>query len=260
MAKGGNGYDEQQLAKMLGVGSGTLRELARRGVLRPGMDMAAALVAVSRHLFATRNSEDAKARAAEAEAQLKEARARRAMERLQQPTEVVRGGQAKRSVPYSWARAQRICELISCGYTTERALGEVGISADVWTSWRRKHPEAADLFAQARVERIHELESELHTIAVEMLDTARASDAPSHRVGAYDKAFNQRLYLLGVYKRHVFGSAAERAAVAAQEAAGGGHGEQRLSREQEEELVRRIAEQKARILECKKDDDAEDVE
>lgn len=243
------GYNEKRLAAILGISSREVRELAKAGVITAQNGLyppAESLVAISKHLFATRNSAEAKARAAEAEAELKEAKARAALRNLE-PQEApaipqTKAGKALTKQKYSLARVKVICELVAAGSTTEEALAAEGIGWAVWSRWRKQNPQAEELFALARAARVDAMEEELQAIAAETLRTARAHEAPPHRIGGLDRAFNQRVYLLGVYKRHLFGSAAERAAAASS------GGDAVLSPDRETELVLRIGEQQARIM------------
>ena len=169
-------------AKLLGMSTADVRELVRKGVVsvRDGkLDTAQSLLAVARHLLATRDTAEAKARAAQAEAELKEYKLKAATERAQKPAGA--SGKSK----WSKAAGERICEHVANGASLRKACEKAGVKYSTAQDWRKKHKDFADQYARA-------CEKKYHGYADELDDTLNEADE-----AALDPAYgNQRLAAL----------------------------------------------------------------
>ena len=169
-------------AKLLGMSTAAVRELVRKGVVsvRDGkLDTAQSLLAVARHLLSTRDTAEAKARAAQAEAELKEYKLKAAKERAQKTAGA--SGKSK----WSKAAGERICEAVANGASLRKACEKAGVKYATAQDWRKKHKDFADQYARA-------CEKKYHGYADELDDTLNEADE-----AALDPAYgNQRLAAL----------------------------------------------------------------
>lgn len=155
------------------------------------------------------------------------------------------------------AAGERVCELIAEGGFLRSAGEAVGVSASTVLRWARGNEGFAERYARACELRLAVLEDKLLELCVLGHEVARDEVCGHARLQAVKLEVDTLKWMLSKLVRGRFGDAAAAVSATAQERDAEAQG---LSREQEEALVRRIAEQKARILECKKDDDAEEVE
>lgn len=155
------------------------------------------------------------------------------------------------------AAGERVCELIAEGGFLRSAGEAVGVSASTVLRWTRGNEGFAERYARACELRLAVLEDKLLELCVLGHEVARDEVCGHARLQAVKLEVDTLKWMLSKLVRGRFGDAAAAVSATAQERDAEAQG---LNREQEEALVRRIAEQKARILECKKDDDAEEVE
>lgn len=169
-------------AKLLGMSLADVRELLKKGIVQVKdgkLDTAQSLLAVTRHLLSTRDTAEAKARAATAEAELKEYKLKAAKERAQKPAEA--SGKGK----WSKAACERICEHVANGASLRKACEKAGVKYATAQDWRKKHKDFADQYARA-------CEKKYHGYADELDDTLNEADE-----AALDPAYgNQRLAAL----------------------------------------------------------------
>lgn len=156
------------------------------------------------------------------------------------------------------AAGERVCELIAEGGFLRSAGDAVGVSASTVLRWARANEGFAERYARACEVRLAVLEERLLELCVLGHEVARDEVCGHARLQAVKLEVDTLKWMLSKLVRGRFGDGAAVSSAAAAEkrgsdAAGG------LSAEQEEELVRRIAEQKARILE-QRSDDVEEVE
>ena len=169
-------------AKLLGMSTADVRELLKKGIVQVKegkIDTAQSLLSVARHLLSTRDTADAKARAAAAEAELKEYKLKAAKERAQKPAGV--SGKSK----WSKAAGERICEHVANGASLRKACEKAGVKYSTAQDWRKKHKDFADQYTRA-------CEKKYHGYADELDDTLDEADE-----AALDPAYgNQRLAAL----------------------------------------------------------------
>ena len=141
--------DVKAFGKLLRMGTADVQDLVRKGVIivKPDghIDTAQSLVAVAQHLVATRSVAEAKARAAEADAQIKEHRLRAAAKADEQtePVKVRKGGK------WSKAAGDRICAAIENGKSLRAAAKAEGITAAGVLKWIKRFPEWGKQYARA---------------------------------------------------------------------------------------------------------------
>lgn len=141
-------------AKLLGMSTADVRKLLKKGIVQVKdgkIDTAQSLLAVARHLLATRDTAEAKARAAQAEAELKELKTAEAKRKaqLKQPKEEIKkirrkGGSYKPEI------AVRILERLCAGESQKHACKAEGISERTVDEWRKLEPDFAQQYPQAR--------------------------------------------------------------------------------------------------------------
>lgn len=169
-------------AKLLGMSTADVRELLKKGIVQVKdgkLDTAQSLLAVSRHLLSTRDTSEAKARAAAAEAELKEYKLKAAKDRAQKPAGA--SGKSK----WSKAAGERICEAVANGASLRKACEKAGVKYSTAQDWRKKHKDFADQYTRA-------CEKKYHGYADELDDTLDEADE-----AALDPAYgNQRLAAL----------------------------------------------------------------
>lgn len=169
-------------AKLLGMSTADVRELLKKGIVQVKdgkLDTAQSLLSVARHLLSTRDTSEAKARAAAAEAELKEYKLKAAKERAQKPAGA--SGKSK----WSKAAGERICEHVANGASLRKACEKAGVKYSTAQDWRKKHRDFADQYTRA-------CEKKYHGYADELDDTLDEADE-----AALDPAYgNQRLAAL----------------------------------------------------------------
>lgn len=146
-------YDEQKLARTCGVSVAKIREIAKQGIFTTATDDASALVLVTRYLFATRDSAEAKARSAKAKAELEEtkaAAAKRKLDRAAPLIEAIPGRRKNRGGKYTPALAARLLERLCNGESLYRASIAEGVTENAVREWVKYYPEFSARYAQAR--------------------------------------------------------------------------------------------------------------
>lgn len=141
-------YDLSKLARMCNVPVATIRALEKKGVLGGAQDDAAALMLTCRHLFATRDSAEAKARAAAAEAELKERRLKAATSSFE-PSNIAEPAKKHGSSKYTKAAAERICKVVAEGGSLRAAARAEGLSHGTIREWLKRYADFAAQYARA---------------------------------------------------------------------------------------------------------------
>lgn len=142
-------YDPSKLARMCNVPVATIRSLEKKGVFAGAQDDATALMLTCRHLFATRDSAEAKARAAAAEAELKEHRLK-AITSSFEPTNIAEPVKKHGSSKYTKAAAERICKVVAEGGSLRAAARAEGLSHSTIREWLKRYADFDDQYARAR--------------------------------------------------------------------------------------------------------------
>lgn len=146
-------YDLQKLARTCGVSVAKIREVEKQGIFTTATDDASALVLVTRYLFATRDSAEAKARAATAKAELEETKAAAAKRKLDRSAPLIQpipGRRKNRGGKYTPALAARLLERLCSGESLFRACQAEGLSEASVREWVKYYPEFSSRYAQAR--------------------------------------------------------------------------------------------------------------
>ena len=189
-------------AKLLGMSTADVRELMRKGVVsvREGkLDTAQSLLAVARHLLATRDTAEAKARAAQAEAELKEYKLKAAKERAQKPTG--KGGKSK----WSKAAGERICEAVANGASFRKACEKAGVKYSTAQDWRKAHADFADQYARACEIKYHGYVDELDDTLEEANEAALDPAYGNQRLAALKLRIDTRKWQLSKMLPKIYG-------------------------------------------------------
>lgn len=249
--------DAQRLAALLGMSAADVRSLTRSGVITStdGLyDSASSLLAISRHLVKTRDVAEAKARAAEADAKLKESRLKAAVKREEAaasisaeadanaPVVMASGRKAKKRTA---ALENQICEGLASGLSlTKACAGQINSTQVMrWVKecvdFARKYAQAREIGWLSKVDRILDLCEALH-------EAARDPECGQQRIAAIKTEIDTLKWLLCKTLPKIYG---ERAQVevqtrdaGAQEGTGGG-----LTPEEADNLCAAIAARQAAL-------------
>lgn len=189
-------------AKLLGMSPADVRELVRKGVvvLKDGkLDTAQSLLAVTRHLLATRDTAEAKARAAQAEAALKEHRLKSAAESRQKPEETTGRGK------WSKAAGERICKAVESGKSLRQAAKAEGVTAGAVRKWIKRFPEFGTQYAQACEIKYHGYADEIDECLEEADKVALDPECGSVRLQAIKLRIDTRKWQLSKMLPKMYG-------------------------------------------------------
>lgn len=227
----------KKLGDLLRMSTSEMKALVREGVIvqssSGSIDTAQSLLAISRHLLATRSTAEAKARAAEADAALKEHRLKAATRSVKEDTPTGRGRWSK-------AAGERICKAVQNGSSLRAAAKAEGLTAAAVLKWKTAHPEFGKQYAQACELKYHGYADEMDEALEEADQVARDPECGSTRLAAIRLRIDTRKWQLAKMLPKIYGDRTI--------AQGDEHHEGVRPSEQMEELVRRIGEQQARIM------------
>lgn len=189
-------------AKLLGMSLADVRELLKRGIVQVKdgkLDTAQSLLAVTRHLLATRDTAEAKARAAQADAALKEHRLKAAAESRQKVDENTRRGK------WSKAAGERICKLIETGKSLRQAAKAEGVTAAAVLKWVKRHSEFGKQYAQACELKYNLYADELDETLNEADKAALDPECGNQRIAALKLRIDTRKWQLGKMLPKIYG-------------------------------------------------------
>lgn len=195
-------------AKLLGMSTADVRELLKKGIVQVKdgkLDTAQSLLAVARHLLSTRDTAEAKARAAQADAELKElklATEKKKVEGKEKKEEEKTDKQKGRRKIYSESKADFICRERAKGRTIDDICNEVGISRSTFYDWKSKNKAFSDTFARAQEYAMQGFKNKLEEYV--RIDDCFCTDEsldPEIRMRAGERAFNKIKYILEVNKQ-----------------------------------------------------------
>lgn len=197
--------DIKALAKLLRMPPADVQELARKGVvvLKPDghIDTAQSLLEVARHLVATRSTAEAKARAAEADAALKERRLKAAEQRDKANTEPAKHPRGK----YSKAAADRIIAAIENGSSLRTAAKQEHVTAPAVLKWKKRYPEFGKQYADACATKYQGYSDEIDDILDEADEAARDPEYGSQRLAALRLRIDTRKWQLAKMLPKIYG-------------------------------------------------------
>ncbi len=200
-------------AKLLGMSTADVRELLKKGIvqMKDGkLDTAQSLLAVTRHLLSTRDTAEAKARAATADAELKELKTAEAKRKaqLKQPKKETKktrrkGGSFKPEI------AVRILERLCAGESDRRACEAEGISRATIDEWMESVPDFASQYPQARARGWNSLGDRILWLLEEVLnvvnDTTLEPAEKSVRLQGYKVILDNLKWMLSKMLPKIYG-------------------------------------------------------
>lgn len=204
----------KRLAELLRMSLSELKELMRHGVIvqtdSGSIDTAQSLLSISRHLLSTRSTAEAKARAAKAEAELKELKTAEAKRKVQlkQPKEETKkirrkGGSYKPEI------AVRILERLCAGESQKHACEAEGISERTVDEWRKLEPDFAQQYPQARARGWDSLGDRILWLLEEVLnvvnDTTLEPAEKSVRLQGYKVVLDNLKWMLSKMLPKIYG-------------------------------------------------------
>lgn len=192
-------------AKLLGMSLADVRELLKKGIVQVKdgkLDTAQSLLAVTRHLLSTRDTAEAKARAVQAEAELKElklaAEKKKAEGKEKKEEEKTDKKKGRREV-YSETKAAFICRERAKGRLVKDICKEAGISQSTLHNWKEKNKVFLKAFARAQDSALQCYKNQLEEYA--FIDDSFCKDEnlePELRMRAGERAFNKLKYIVEV--------------------------------------------------------------
>lgn len=189
-------------AKLLGVSTAEVRKLVRKGVvtLKDGkIDTAQSILSLTRHLLATRDTAEAKARTAKAEAELAEQKLKAVKQsRHKAVTKPARG-------KWSKAAGECICEEVANGASLRKACAVAGVKYSTAQDWRKKHKSFADQYARACEKKYHGYADELDDALAEAEEAALDSVCGNQRLTAIRLRIDTRKWQLSKMLPKVYG-------------------------------------------------------
>lgn len=195
-------------AKLLGMSLADVRELLKKGIVQVKdgkLDTAQSLLAVTRHLLATRDTAEAKARSAQADAELKElklATEKKKAEGKEKKEEEKTDKKKGRREVYSETKAAFICRERAKGRTIDDICNEVGIARSTFYDWKNKNKVFSDTFARAQEYAMQGFKNKLEEyIRIDDCFCTDESLDPELRMRAGERAFNKIKYILEVNKQ-----------------------------------------------------------
>jgi hypothetical protein len=189
-------------AKLLGMSLADVRELLKKGIVQVKdgkIDTAQSLLAVTRHLLATRDTAEAKARAAQADAALKEHRLKAASESRQKDAEKLGRGK------WSKAAGERVCKLIETGKSLRQAAKAEGVTAAAVLKWAKRYPEFGKQYAQACELKYNLYADELDETLNEADRAALDPECGTQRIAALRLRIDTRKWQLGKMLPKIYG-------------------------------------------------------
>lgn len=192
-------------AKLLGMSLADVRELLKKGIVQVKdgkLDTAQSLLAVARHLLSTRDTAEAKARAAQADAELKElklATEKKKAEGKEKKEEEKTDKKKGRREVYSEAKAAFICRERAKGRLVKDICKDAGISQSTLHNWKEKNKIFLQAFARAQDSALQCYKNQLEEYA--FIDDSFCKDEslePELRMRAGERAFNKLKYIIEV--------------------------------------------------------------
>lgn len=174
-------HDVKSLAALVGMTEADVRALTKKGVLsaQDGLyDPARSLVAIARHLVKTRDTAEAKARAAKARAEFEESKLA-AVKKGPASAQVDPDANKRKCGKWSPAVGERICRAMEEGVSMPKAAKAEGVTEGTVRQWAREKPNFATRYALARERQpaaYHDdLDSAIEEAAIAALDPVNAT-------------------------------------------------------------------------------------
>jgi hypothetical protein len=189
-------------AKLLDLSLEDVRELLKKGIVQVKegkLDSAQSLLAVTRYLLSTRDTAEAKARAAQADAALKENRLKAASESRQKDAEKLGHGK------WSKAAGERVCKLIETGKSLRQAAKAEGVTAAAVLKWVKRYPDFGKQYAQACELKYNLYADELDDSLNEADRAALDPECGTQRLTALRLRIDTRKWQLGKMLPKVYG-------------------------------------------------------
>ena len=146
------GHDAKGLAALVGMTEADVRSLTKKGVLsaQDGLyDPARSLVAIARHLVKTRDTAEAKARAAKARAEFEESKLA-AVKKGPAPAQFDPDANKRKCGKWSPAVGERICRAMEEGMSLTKAAKAEGVTEGTVRQWAREKENFSTRYALAR--------------------------------------------------------------------------------------------------------------
>ena len=195
-------------AKLLGMSTSDVRELLKKGIVQVKdgkLDTAQSLLSVTRHLLATRDTAEAKARAAAADAELKElklATEKKKAEGKEKKEEEKTDKKKGRRKVYSETKADFICRERAKGRLIKDICEDAGISQSTLHNWKEENKIFLQAFTRAQDSALQCYKNQLEEYA--FIDDSFCKDEnldPELRMRAGERAFNKIKYIIEVNKQ-----------------------------------------------------------
>lgn len=199
--------DAKSLAALVGMSEADVRSLTKKGVLsaQDGLyDPARALVSITRHLVKTRDTAEAKARAAAAEAELKERRLKAATSSFE-PSNIAEPAKKHGSSKYTKAAAERICKVVAEGGSLRAAARAEGLSHGTIREWLKRYADFSAQYARACEVKHRGYEEEIDEAVAEAERAASDPVCGSLRIQAARLRIDTRKWQLGKMLPKIYG-------------------------------------------------------
>lgn len=242
-------HDVKSLAALVGMTEADVRSLTKKGVLsaQDGLyDPARSLVAIARHLVKTRDTAEAKARAAKARAEFEESKLAAAKKGA--PTAPPSDPDANKRKCGKWSPAvgERICRAMEEGVSMPKAARDEGVTEGTVRQWAREKPNFATRYALARERQpaaYHDdLDSAIEEAAIAALDPVNATA----RLTALRLRIDTRKWQLSKMLPKKYGEHSSVHVCA--EPSNEGNSAPAMAADEAERIVQAIAERQARLM------------
>lgn len=251
-------HDAKSLAALVGMSEADVRSLTKKGVLtaQDGLyDPARALVSITRHLVKTRDTAEAKARAAKARAEFEESKLA-AVKKGQATPPIDPDANKRKCGKWSPAVGERICRAMEEGVSLTKAAKAEGVTEGTVRQWAREKPNFATRYALARERQpaaYHDdLDSAIEEAAIAALDPVNATA----RLTALRLRIDTRKWQLSKMLPKKYGehSSVHVCAEPANEA----NSAPAMASDEAERIVQAIAERQARLMRMQAAEEAEE--
>lgn len=250
-------HDAKSLAALVGMSEADVRSLTKKGVLtaQDGLyDPARALVSITRHLVKTRDTAEAKARAAKARAEFEESKL--AAVKKGQATPLPDPDANKRKCgKWSPAVGERICRAIEEGISMPKAAKAEGVTEGAVRQWAREKPTFATRYALARERQPAAYHDDIDRALEEADEAALDPVNATARLTALRLRIDTRKWQLSKMLPKKYGehSSVHVCAEPANEA----NSAPAMASDEAERIVQAIAERQARLMRMQAEEEAE---
>lgn len=250
-------HDAKSLAALVGMSEADVRSLTKKGVLtaQDGQyDPARALVSITRHLVKTRDTAEAKARAAKARAEFEESKLA-AVKKGQATPPLDPDANKRKCGKWSPAVGERICRAIEEGISMPKAAKAEGVTEGTVRQWAREKPNFATRYALARERQPAAYHDDIDRALEEASEAALDPVNATARLTALRLRIDTRKWQLSKMLPKKYGehSSVHVCAEPANEA----NSAPSMASDEAERIVQAIAERQARLMRMQAEEEAE---